>query len=419
MKRGIEKIHKMGQHITLYVEFYIVPMESELYDHKPHAIYWRVYDSNQNRDFEYSNEYYFYMCPGTEWADHLAEMVARLIRETGCDGVRLDSCSAHFIPCYNKRHHHASPYDYNKWVYELLEKVARAARAVNPDIHLSTEFAVDYFSVHFNSALSPIWGLNWVKDGPAPMAVALPHYRMISYNAGNGGTSAVAQAAYCLPNDTSPFIPWVEARHAVEKAYHYGKLMDDTCVDGEDVIVRHFHLDNEDLFTIVHPDESKTDPNESYLPTKELQTDAEIRCKLGYVPKEAYLINVLDGTVEKADFSCEDGVFRASCHVPFAFILVRREVGDAPIQISAEVLGDGEFELTVQTPSDAVTSPIPATCSIPGLFEYDGYDNIEMTVPGKLRLSFPEGCYAGKYRVNIQGEGIVSSLKILNVEHSK
>jgi hypothetical protein len=61
LKRGIEKIHKMGQHLTLYVEFYIVPMESELYDHKPHAVYWRVYDSNQNRDFEYSDEYYFYM----------------------------------------------------------------------------------------------------------------------------------------------------------------------------------------------------------------------------------------------------------------------------------------------------------------------------------------------------------------------
>ncbi len=406
MRQGIEKIHKMGQHFTLYVEFYIVPMESELYEHKPEAIYWTTYDSKHQRMTIYQNEYYFHMCPGTGWADHMAEMVARLIRETGCDGVRLDSCGSRFAPCYSKHHPHESPYDYNKWTYDLIEKVAKAARAVNPDIHLSTEHPVDYFAIHLNSALYN-YGL---KEGPAPLSVALPHYRLISTNGGS-----VAQAANVLPSSSSLYTPWIEARQSVEHIFHYGKLLDDIKPQGDDEICRHLSLDGEDLIIFIKPDMDERTPGEPYLPKNQKNFISSIVCPLDYIPKEAFKINAIDGSVSKTTCYYDGQVLRIENNSPFALFLIRRDVGDAILNIEAKNISDKEIELSIDTPSNTVSSPIPAKINIPGLFEYEGFDGIDITVPGKVTVKFPDNCLNGKYRVNFSGDGIVSALKIVDV----
>ncbi|OHB79400.1 MAG: hypothetical protein A2W31_13020 [Planctomycetes bacterium RBG_16_64_10] len=51
-----------------------------------------------------------------EYQGHLAQMVARLLRETGADAVRLDSLGFYFWACYNPAHHHDTPFGYNEWI---------------------------------------------------------------------------------------------------------------------------------------------------------------------------------------------------------------------------------------------------------------------------------------------------------------
>ena len=112
------------------------------------------------------------MCPGCEeWQDHLAGVVARLLRETGADGIRLDSLGFYYLPCYNPAHGHASPFDYNEWIKQLLAKVRAAAIAVKPDVLLLTEGSADWFGPWFHGALTA------VPAGPAPMRLAVSPFR--------------------------------------------------------------------------------------------------------------------------------------------------------------------------------------------------------------------------------------------------
>ncbi|MEI6580490.1 MAG: DUF6259 domain-containing protein, partial [Eubacteriales bacterium] len=112
LKEGVEKVHKLGKRVTLYVEGLIVPGESDLFEEKPEAKDWIYLDSDGKSEGSYTNQNFVHMCCGSVgWQDHLAEMCARLMRETGVDGIRLDSFSYYFWPCYNPSHNHASPFD--------------------------------------------------------------------------------------------------------------------------------------------------------------------------------------------------------------------------------------------------------------------------------------------------------------------
>ena len=98
---------------------------------------WAVMHKDGTLTGPYSYQGFYHMCPGAvEWQDHLASMVARLLRETGADAVRLDSLGFYYLPCYNPAHEHATPFGYNDWIKQLLAKVRKAAIAVNPDVLL-------------------------------------------------------------------------------------------------------------------------------------------------------------------------------------------------------------------------------------------------------------------------------------------
>ena len=85
------------------------------------------------------------MCSDTEWwPSYLADAVARVCRETGIDGVRLDEYGHRGYVCHNPRHKHlfAEP-GHNAW----MQAVARACKLVHekmdqvrPGLVLMTEF---------------------------------------------------------------------------------------------------------------------------------------------------------------------------------------------------------------------------------------------------------------------------------------
>lgn len=84
------------------------------------------------------------MCPGAdEWQDYLAETCGRAIRDTGADGIYLDSIAQ--VPplsCYDPGHNHAMVnQSWNHDVKTLLGKVRDAIKKENPEAVLYTEAA--------------------------------------------------------------------------------------------------------------------------------------------------------------------------------------------------------------------------------------------------------------------------------------
>ncbi len=186
LRDGIAALHARGERFLFYVEAYLCPKESDLVRHGP-GLEWQVMHADGGTAGPYDSEgKWVHMCPGAAgWQDHLAESCARLLRETGADGVRLDSLGFYGFPCYNPAHQHANPWDYNAWVMTLLDKVARATRAVNPDAYLMTEAGPDFFSHHFDGALASPSGPGRiaVSRDVAPMRIAVPGYALAVYSA--------------------------------------------------------------------------------------------------------------------------------------------------------------------------------------------------------------------------------------------
>ncbi len=85
------------------------------------------------------------MCSDTAWwPAYLADAVARVCRETGIDGVRLDEYGHRGYVCENPKHQHlfAEP-GHNGWmqgVARACRLVHRAMDEVRPDLVLTTEF---------------------------------------------------------------------------------------------------------------------------------------------------------------------------------------------------------------------------------------------------------------------------------------
>ncbi|MCX6623763.1 MAG: DUF6259 domain-containing protein, partial [Acidobacteria bacterium] len=178
LKKGVAAVHELGYRFAFYIEGYIVHEASELAK-SGKAARWSVMHKDGSITGAYTKQGFFHMCPGsTEWQDYLAGAASRLVGETGADGIRLDSLGFYFLPCYNPAHRHDSPFGYNRWLQQLLEKVSRAVRAVNPECVLTTEAPADFYSQWFHGALHQTWTIG--RDLP-PMRIALPDYRPFNY----------------------------------------------------------------------------------------------------------------------------------------------------------------------------------------------------------------------------------------------
>jgi len=100
------------------------------------------------------------MCSDTEWwPDYLAKAVARVCRETGIDGVRLDEYGHRGYVCFNPRHKHIfAERGHNAW----MQAVARACKLVHekmdevrPGLVLMTEFpGNDHLAASLDGAIT-------------------------------------------------------------------------------------------------------------------------------------------------------------------------------------------------------------------------------------------------------------------------
>lgn len=176
LREGVARVHKLGYHFTFYVEGYIVHESSEL-ARDGRARKWSIVNKNGSISGNYSEQGFYHMCPAcVEWQDHLAARCGQLVRETGADGVRLDSLGFYFLPCYNPAHKHPHPFVYNDGLRQLLGKVSHAIREANPEAVLTTEAPVDFYAAHAHGALQSFSP----REIPL-MRVALPNYRPFLY----------------------------------------------------------------------------------------------------------------------------------------------------------------------------------------------------------------------------------------------
>ena len=223
MREGIAGVHRLGLHATLYIEGYIVHKESEL-ARTGKAERWSVMHKDGSITGNYTKQGFYHMCPGcTQWQDHLATTVTRLLRETGADGVRLDSLGFYFLPCYNPAHKHATPFGYNQWMKQLLAKVREAAIKVNPKVLLTTEAPVDWFGQWFHGALTQVYP----RDLP-PMRLAVGPYRPYAYAPGGpvwGSVSGLAGGRTCWEADLETLEGnWLCARFPAHEALVWGDV---------------------------------------------------------------------------------------------------------------------------------------------------------------------------------------------------
>lgn len=178
LRDGFAAVRKLGLHSTLYHNGYIVHTKSDL-ARSGKAKRWALMHRDGSNTGQYTNTGFLHMCIGcAEWQNYLAASVARLLKQTGADGVRLDSLGFYFIPCYNPTHHHRSPFDYNEWMKQLLSKVRTAALAVNPNVLLTTEGPIDFYGQWFHGSLTQLYP----RDIP-PMRLAVQSYRPMAYAA--------------------------------------------------------------------------------------------------------------------------------------------------------------------------------------------------------------------------------------------
>jgi hypothetical protein len=179
-KKGVEKCHKYGKKVGMYVAGYGARKTSPLFEGKWENYAIMDYSGEPAMDYRSENQVYgAFNCPGYKpWQDNLIR-VCSMLAEAGVDEIRLDELGFPFRPCFNPEHNHESPYDCNKWMRTLLKRIREATDKINPDLVISTEFFMDYFHESTNGALV----MDCSGKEIDAMKIALPNYLALSYHA--------------------------------------------------------------------------------------------------------------------------------------------------------------------------------------------------------------------------------------------
>lgn len=269
LRQGIRGVHALGHHFTFYVEGYLCAGDADIVT-KGRGRDWAVMNKDGTNRGSYTREGekigsgLLHMCTGAKgWQEHLAQTAARLVRETGADGVRLDSLGLYFYPCYNPLHGHASPFDYNVWLQEMLAAVAQAVRKENPDCLLTTEGGADFFCRYFDGALSQQWVRRRVAvtRGVSPMRIACPGYITLIHNP----CGPVAASLTGLPGGSAGLLgsparmakldrAWRSVRFAAADVLRWGDAAhDEPAASRRDVECRRFSSDSLEVIVGARP----------------------------------------------------------------------------------------------------------------------------------------------------------------------
>jgi hypothetical protein len=96
------------------------------------------------------------------WQDYLARVCERIMKDTGIDGIYLDT-SSETLFCVNPRHPHAENLIDDQ--VRLLEKIRNTIKSVKPDGSFMVEFCgSDYFSQFVDGAWAQTFAHPYAKD---------------------------------------------------------------------------------------------------------------------------------------------------------------------------------------------------------------------------------------------------------------
>ena len=418
LKKGVDRVHENGKRVTLYVEGLIVPEESELFDHIPEAKEWLVMNADGGNFGPYTGQKFFHMCAGcSEWQEHLAGMIARLVKESGVDGVRIDSLNFYFWPCYNPAHNHASPFDYNAWVQALYSKVAAAVKKINPDILLAVEGPSDYVNLHFNLALHQMVGdqNEFVARDTAPLRVALPDFVVVQWNGGG-----VAQSLRLLPDGTGHAgesevagltNAWFTVRHAAAASLSTGNAATPNPVSSSpDMHCRWIQTPHEDIIIGARPEDAHGMLDPVLLKKDTIRSTVTV--PLGYLPTEFFLYDIEKLTISPLAYNQDRRGISFFTTSNWFMAIAYKNGGDKPMLLigddrvkRGEILELSVYAPTVEHPLEVRVEPVGLTGGV------GGCGNTNETVA----VSIPEDTRPGYYWINAEGGGLRSTVKTILV----
>ncbi len=417
MREGIAGLHRLGLHATLYVEGYIVPRQCNLAT-SGKAERWAIMHKDGSLRGPYTKQGFYHMCPGcVEWQDHLAAMVARLLRQTGADGVRLDSLGFYYWPCYNPAHKHTTPFGYNDWLKELLAKVRKAAIAVRPDVLLLTEGPADWVGQWFHGALT-----SRCPRDLSPMRLAVGPFRPYVYASGAlwGSLSGFA-GGDCTGSDVRrPDWNWLCARFPVHEALVWGDVADeDPRSSDPQIVARRF--EGKGYWAIVAARPACQDPQVWPRGTGVAGHHAEYALTLPGLAsqvEEAVVCDVETLTWMPLPVERQGGDVRLRLKTNWALVILRRTGGAGVVAFdSLGTLRRGEsttlcLKLLTRRETDATQDRVAV--SAPGL----QVTPPETTLPGEVTITVPREALPGNYAVSVSSAGgrLVGIKRFLVVE---
>ncbi len=171
LKAEIDRLHRAGTRLQLYVQSYLVWKHSRL--GKEHGDDWvaRTREGKPRIDWtgEHTNMDVWDFCVGCKgYQDYLAATCRRILADTGADGIYLDS-AADAYPCYDPRHGHGR--EPARFSLEMLRKLRPAIKQADPDAILQIE---DVCSEHHMQFIDGAWLKEF--EMYAPLSKHTPHF---------------------------------------------------------------------------------------------------------------------------------------------------------------------------------------------------------------------------------------------------
>lgn len=424
LREGVARVHQQGFHFTFYVEGYIVHETSDLAK-DGRARRWSIMNKNGSLTGNYTDHGFYHICPASvEWQDHLVARCSQLMRETGADGIRLDSLGFYFLPCYNPAHKHPHPFVYNDGMRQLLSKVSRAVREANPQASLTTEAPVDFYAPYTQGGIAS----SCSRDIPL-MRVALPNYRPFLYGPlGSVWGSLSGLVGGLGKGDRS----WRCARFPVEDTFLGGEVEENPTATPQRVVCRLFRGPDHWALVGARVDSDKPllFPNgldgEPTLGLDEHPGPVQVRIPgLASLVESAVEFNVETLKAQPIAIS-PGGTPRAPTMETTTndllltldsrwFVVVLRKSGCRPIVTFNEppAVRPGQklrLDLQLVAASNSAGREATATLRAPGLNVHR-----EVRIPSEVILDIPAGCRPGVFPVILDGPGVLGCKRFVEV----
>lgn len=136
-REGIEKVHRRGGRVILYLEALIITRDTELGRTMGPA--WAMMDEKGNYYPYYGRDrfYLMYPGPGSGWVEYIAGAAGRLAWDFKIDGVHLDSYGVHLdhvLKDYNPKHPQGKDLEaFHRGAVELVKRVRAELRKHVPE----------------------------------------------------------------------------------------------------------------------------------------------------------------------------------------------------------------------------------------------------------------------------------------------